>query len=198
MNVVNSRPLRLLVVDDIAENRTLLSRLFGKSGYEIAQADGGAAALNLIEQQSFDAVLLDIVMPGMDGIEVLKRIRKAHSQFNLPVIMVSGRSASDDISLARDLGANDFITKPIDFSTALACVQKSVASLHAAQGITPISEVTTELRSGGASSDKAASIPPHAARLLTLAKKFRREGNLSYAEQLEAKAAQISRSSGLA
>jgi DNA-binding response OmpR family regulator len=197
MNVVNSRPLRLLVVDDIAENRTLLSRLFGKSGYEIAQADGGAAALDLIEQQRFDAVLLDIVMPGMDGLEVLKRIRKAHSQSNLPVIMVSGRSASDDMSLARDLGANDFITKPIDFSTALACVQ-SIASMHAEQEKTPISEITAEIQGAGAGNDKAAPLPPHAARLLAMATKFRREGNLTYAEQLEAKAAQISRLSGVA
>jgi len=126
-----STAVRLLVVDDIIDNRNLLSRFFGSRGFQIAQAESGPAALALIEQQAFDAVLLDILMPGMDGIEVLKRIRKTRSQSNLPVIMVSGKSASMDISLAMDLGANDFITKPIDLAAALARVQSHLAPLQA-------------------------------------------------------------------
>jgi CheY-like chemotaxis protein len=118
---------RLLVVDDSADNRTLLTRFLTSRGFQTMEADSGAAALALIERQTFDAVLLDIIMPVMDGIEVLKRIRVTRSRFNLPVIMVSGKSAKIDIELALDLGANDFITKPIDFSVALARVEGNVA-----------------------------------------------------------------------
>jgi CheY-like chemotaxis protein len=123
----NNRPFRLLVVDDVADNRRLLHRFFGGRGFDIVEADGGAAALALIEQQKFDAVLLDIVMPGMDGIEVLKRIRARHASRSLPVIMVSGKTASLDFSLALKLGANDYITKPIDLSGALVRVHSHLS-----------------------------------------------------------------------
>ncbi len=118
-----TNPVRLLVVDDLADNRALLSRLFASRGFETAQADSGAAALAMIERQPFDAVLLDIMMPGMDGIEVLKIIRVTRSPSHLPVIMVSGKSAKMDIALALELGANDYITKPIDTADAFARVQ---------------------------------------------------------------------------
>jgi len=127
MSVANAHQTRLLIVDDIMENRALLSRFFSNRGFLIAQADNGAAALRSIERQSFDAVLLDVLMPGMDGIEVLKRIRATHSPFQLPIIMVSGKSATDDIKLALKLGANGYITKPIDLSAAFALVQKHLA-----------------------------------------------------------------------
>jgi DNA-binding response OmpR family regulator len=138
MSVVSSHQVRLLVVDDIEDNRNLLSRAFGNRGFQTAQADSGKAALTLIEQQSFDVVLLDIMMPGMDGIEVLKRIRATHSSIRLPVIMVSGRISGMDIKLALDLGANGYITKPIDFSVAFALVQSHLAPKR--DGVTPVAQ----------------------------------------------------------
>jgi DNA-binding response OmpR family regulator len=120
-------PVRLLVVDDIADNRAVLTRYFGDRGFEIDQADSGVAALAKLAQQRFDAVLLDILMPGMDGIEVLKKIRQVHSALDLPVIMVTAKAARMDIVLAMDLGANDYITKPIDFPVAFACVQNHLS-----------------------------------------------------------------------
>jgi DNA-binding response OmpR family regulator len=188
MNSASPRPLRLLVVDDIAENRSLLGRYFGKNGFEIAQADGGHAALDLIGRQSFDVVLLDIMMPGIDGLEVLKRIRQAHTQTALPVIMVSGRGASDDVALARDLGANDFITKPINLAAALVRVRNNLAS--AQRETTADSDPAGEVLGEITDNEKAARIPAEAARLLDLARKFRREGNSAYAERLTAKATQ--------
>ena len=82
----------LLVVDDIAENRDLFRRYFGSRGFQMAQADCGATALGLIKRQRFDAVLLDIVMPEIDGIEVLKRIREVNPKTELPVIMVARKA----------------------------------------------------------------------------------------------------------
>lgn len=131
MNAANCDRSELLVVDDAAENRNLLSRYFGARGFQVAQADCGVTALSMIEQQRFAAVLLDIVMPEIDGIEVLKRIRVAHTQADLPVIMVSGRSASRDVKLALDLGANDYISKPIDLAAALTKLQRALGALPA-------------------------------------------------------------------
>src|ERR1700693_5468462 len=70
---------RLLIVDDVADNRAILARQFGRRGYEIVEAEDGAKALCLIGEQAFDAVLLDVMMPGISGTEVLRRIRAQHS-----------------------------------------------------------------------------------------------------------------------
>lgn len=110
---------KLLIVDDIATNRDLLTRYFSARGFAVFEADSGSAALALIRQEQFDAVLLDIIMPVMDGIEVLKQIRASSTYAHLPVIMVSALSARDDIKLALELGANDYITKPVDLPGAL-------------------------------------------------------------------------------
>src|SRR5215212_5970237 len=111
---------RLLIVDDIADNRTVLARRFERRGFEISEADRGQRALDLIAQENFDLVLLDVMMPEMDGIEVLKRIREHHSSVALPVIMVTAKSQSEDVVQALQLGANDYVTKPVDFAVALA------------------------------------------------------------------------------
>jgi len=184
MNAVTSGQRRLLVVDDIPENRNLLSRYLGARGFQTAQADCGVTALKMIKQQQFDAVLLDIVMPGIDGIDVLKSIREIYAQRDLPVIMVSGQSASRDITLALELGANDYITKPIDLGAALAKLQRVLGAVPAKPAATPqVAETAVP--------QKAANLTPEAERLLDLATKFRREGNAAYAERLTAKAAQL-------
>jgi DNA-binding response OmpR family regulator len=110
---------QLLVVDDVAENRALLRRYFGTRGFHVIEADKGETALGLIGRRKFDLILLDIVMPEMDGLEVLKRIRLTHTSQRLPVVMVSGKTASMDFALAMKLGANGYITKPIDLAGAL-------------------------------------------------------------------------------
>jgi CheY-like chemotaxis protein len=119
---------KILVVDDVAANRELLSRYFGARGFQVAEADCGLTALSMIKQEHFDAVLLDILMPEMDGIEVLKRIRALWAKDSLPVVMVSALSAHRDVKLALELGANDYIGKPVDLPSALAKLQRAVDS----------------------------------------------------------------------
>lgn len=111
---------RLLIVDDIADNRAILLRRFQRHGFEVVEADSGQKALELIDSQEFDLVLLDVMMPGIDGIETLKRIRNQKSASALPVIMVTAKSESENIVESLGLGANDYITKPVDFAVALA------------------------------------------------------------------------------
>jgi len=114
---------KLLVVDDNEMNRDMLSRRLTRKGHTVEQAEDGKAALERIKKQSFDVILLDIMMPGIDGLEVLKTIRESRSVTELPIIMVTARDDTTDIVQALKLGASDYITKPLDFPVVLARVQ---------------------------------------------------------------------------
>ncbi len=122
---------KLLIVDDLPDNRAVLTRRFERRGFEIVEADCGPEALRLVNEQSFDCVLLDVMMPGMDGTEVLRRIRENFSPSLLPVVMVTAKSQSEDIVEALKNGANDYVTKPVDFSVALARVNSQIGRRRA-------------------------------------------------------------------
>ena len=119
-------PARLLIVDDIADNRAILARRFVRRGFEVVEAESGAQAIALIADHPFDAVLLDVMMPEMDGIEVLRHIRGDHTPLELPVIMVTAKSQSEDVVEALELKANDYVTKPVDFPIAFARVSAQI------------------------------------------------------------------------
>jgi diguanylate cyclase (GGDEF)-like protein len=142
---------RLLIVDDIADNRAILARRFQRRGFLIEEASSGADALALMETRPFDTVLLDVMMPEMDGLEVLQRIRQTHSASALPVIMVTAKSQSDDVVQALTLGANDYVTKPVDFNVALARVSSQVerkrAEHEARQSAERLLQMNQELES---------------------------------------------------
>ncbi len=116
-------PSRLLVVDDNEDNRDMLARRLQRRGYEVETAEDGASALARIEQEPFDLVILDIMMPGMSGLEVLERLRKTYPRAELPVLMATAKSDSQDMVRALSLGANDYVTKPIDFPVVLARIE---------------------------------------------------------------------------
>jgi len=107
MSLTEENGGRLLVVDDNEMNRDMLSRRLQRKGYSVEMADGGAAALQAVESDTFDLILLDIMMPDIDGMEVLTRLRKTHSQTDLPIIMATAKDESSDIVEALKLGAND-------------------------------------------------------------------------------------------
>src|SRR5947209_1425734 len=109
---LKSRPASLLVVEDEEMNRFVLRRRLEREGYSITLAEDGAKALALLEQQTFDLVLLDVNMPGLNGLQVLSRLRETHSPDELPVILVTARSQSEHLAEAFGLGANDYVTKP--------------------------------------------------------------------------------------
>ncbi|GIW80372.1 MAG: hypothetical protein KatS3mg105_2179 [Gemmatales bacterium] len=117
----------LLVVDDDEMNRDVLSRRLQRLGYHVLVAKDGTEALELIRTQPVDLVLLDVMMPGIDGLEVLTTIRESHSLVELPVIMVTARDQSGDMVAALQLGANDYVTKPLNFPVVLARIQTQLA-----------------------------------------------------------------------
>jgi phosphoserine phosphatase RsbU/P len=132
---VNAPAGSLLIVDDNPENRDMLSRRLQRRGYAVAAAENGARALEMIEGGAFDLVLLDVMMPVMDGLETLRRLRESRSVADLPVIMATAKGESEDVVQALRLGANDYVTKPINFPVALARIETQLSLRRAVQQI---------------------------------------------------------------
>ena len=130
----------LLVVDDNEINRDVLSRRLVQRGYRVAVAADGRQALQMLTIQPFDLVLLDIMMPEMSGFDVLKILRERHSAADLPVIMATASDQSGDIVEALTLGANDYVTKPLDFPVVLARIQTQLSLKRAIQEIQRLAE----------------------------------------------------------
>ena len=108
---VNS--LSVLVVDDVPLNVILIKKMLSQYTFEIRTASNGQAALDAIAEKKVDLVLLDLMMPVMDGFEVIRRLRAADETKDLPIIILSALNSEQDISKGFQLGANDFINKPI-------------------------------------------------------------------------------------
>lgn len=104
----------LLVVDDNEMNRDVLSRRLEKAGYEVIAVEDGKKALNVLENHKFDLVLLDIMMPEMDGFATLEAIRGKQETKELPVVMLTSVNELDDVKRCIGLGANDYVLKPYD------------------------------------------------------------------------------------
>jgi class 3 adenylate cyclase len=123
----------ILVVDDSEVNCTLLRRQLERASYRVTVARGGQEALRNIDEASFDLVLLDVMMPDINGLQVLESVRKRHGVGELPVIMATSNDQSEDIVQALTLGANDYVTKPFDFAVVLARVRAQLALRQAVE-----------------------------------------------------------------
>lgn len=111
---------RLLVVDDNEDNRDMLARRLRKRGFDVDEAEDGRSALARLDQHTYDLVVLDVMMPDMSGLDVLSRIRATRSRVELPVLMATAKTESQDVVEALERGANDYVTKPLDFPVVLA------------------------------------------------------------------------------
>jgi len=125
----------LLVVDDNEMNRDMLSRRLKAKGYAVDVAEDGQRALDKLADGGFDLVLLDVMMPGLSGIDVLKRVRATTTAAALPIIMATAKTQSEDIVEALKAGANDYVTKPLDFPVVLARVQGQLALKRAVEEV---------------------------------------------------------------
>lgn len=113
----------ILVVDDLEENRDLLARRLRREGYAVDVAEDGESALAMLEQRPFDLLLLDVMMPGLSGTEVVTRVRATHGPAALPIIMVTAVDASEGVVDALERGASDYVTKPFSFPVLRARVR---------------------------------------------------------------------------
>lgn len=118
------RPHRLLVAEDDAEIRQALDRILTYEGYEVVTAPDGAAALEAIGEQAPDAILLDVMMPFVDGITLCRLIRERGDR--TPVLMLTARHEVSDRVAGLDAGADDYVTKPFDLDELLARVRALV------------------------------------------------------------------------
>jgi adenylate cyclase len=119
---MSDAPARILVVDDLPENVRLLEAVLGARGYEVVSAADGLTALERVESASPDLVLLDVVMPGMDGYAVCRRLREREETAVLPVIMLTASDGAEKTQ-AIEAGADDFIPKPFDHQELLTRVR---------------------------------------------------------------------------
>src|SRR5205807_10539766 len=133
--MMNSRPTRLLIVDDNEMNRDMLARRLERKGYVVGVAESAQQLLQRSKQDGADLVLLDIEMPDVSGLEALKILREVYSPIELPIIMVTAKNQSEDIVKALDLGANDYLTKPVDFPVALARIATQLSHKRAQEAL---------------------------------------------------------------
>jgi sigma-B regulation protein RsbU (phosphoserine phosphatase) len=117
----------ILIVDDEELNREGLARRLRRHDYDVALARNGREAIELLARRPFDLVLLDIMMPGMNGLEVLKFLRRVDTLLDLPIVMVTAKGESEDMVEALELGANDYVTKPLDLPVVLARIRTQLA-----------------------------------------------------------------------
>ncbi|MBN1204531.1 MAG: sigma-54-dependent Fis family transcriptional regulator [Myxococcaceae bacterium] len=146
--------IAVLVVDDEESVRTFLAELLGNAGYQVRCASSGAQALEMLEGGSFDAVLLDVVMPEMSGLEVLRHYRSSGG--TAPVIVLSALAGADDAVRAMKMGASDYLSKPFSndeledvLARALgtrAPARQAVAPAPVRPGAVPMLESLTEAR----------------------------------------------------
>jgi len=132
---MNSRPSRLLIVDDNEMNRDMLARRLARKGYVIGLAESAKELLPRVKEDGIDLVLLDIEMPEVTGLDALQALREAYSPIELPIIMVTAKNQSDDIVKALEMGANDYLTKPVDFPVALARIGTQLSHKQAQEAL---------------------------------------------------------------
>lgn len=125
--MTKSRPY-ILVVDDMRENTLILQNFLAPKGYQVAAAFSGAEALELVEKNPPDVILLDLMMPGMDGFTVCQRLKQDPRTRHIPVVVLTGMSEREANVKALEMGADDFMAKPFDSVVLDARIRSSLRS----------------------------------------------------------------------
>jgi adenylate cyclase len=111
---MSEQPPLILVVDDNEMNRDMLQRRLERQNYQAVSAENGERALQMLREQAFDLVLLDVQMPKMNGYEVLEAVKSDHALKNTPIIMISAVDDLDSVVKCIELGAEDYLFKPFN------------------------------------------------------------------------------------
>ena len=112
----------VLAVDDIPLNLLLVQKMLAKFNFKLRTAANGQQALDAVAEQKPDLILLDLMMPGIDGFEVIRRLRADPSTADIQIVILSALNSNEDVVKGFNLGANDFIMKPIIMEKLLSCV----------------------------------------------------------------------------
>ena len=123
---IDPTSVNILIVDDIPLNILLIHKMLSRCKYNLLTANDGQQALDAIDANKVNLVLLDLMMPGIDGWEVIRRLRSKDDTKNLPIVILSALNSNEDVTKGLKLGANDFITKPIIMETLLNCVAETL------------------------------------------------------------------------
>jgi DNA-binding response OmpR family regulator len=137
--------VRVLLIDDDARLFELLSSYLGQNGVALERAGDGVAGLRMLAQDTYDAVLLDGMLPGMDGLEVLERIRKRSA---IPVLMLTARGDETDRVVGLELGADDYVAKPFSSRELLARLRAVLRRMAPAVGSERLSQNGVEVEVG--------------------------------------------------
>lgn len=126
---IDPKTVKILVVDDIPLNVLLVKKMLQPLGFETSEAEDGVVAMEKIEADKPDLILLDLMMPRMDGFEVLRRLRASDDTKSIPVIILSALNSNDDVAKGISMGAEDYITKPIIMDRLQSSVIKQLNKL---------------------------------------------------------------------
>jgi DNA-binding response OmpR family regulator len=118
----------VLVADDDEDILTLVALRFRRSGLEVILARDGEEALELIQTRAPDAAVLDIAMPKLTGLEVVRRLRDSEATKTLPIVLLTARAGDKDVELGLEAGADEYITKPFSPQDLYACVQSVLSA----------------------------------------------------------------------
>jgi len=114
---------KILIVDDEEDIRQVVGKFLVSNGYDVLTAEDGAKGWEIIQKQTPDLIILDLVMPIMDGVELLKKIKEHPSFQEIPVILLTGKSSDKDVLSGYAWGADYYITKPFKMQTIIAGVK---------------------------------------------------------------------------
>jgi len=155
---INNSDYTILIVDDVDANVLLLKLLITKAGYKTMTAYNGRDALEVVEKQSPDLILLDIMMPVMDGHEVARRLKEKREHAEIPIIFLSALNSTEDIIQGFKFGAADYVSKPFNKDELLTRINHQVSLIEAKRIIT---RQTEELRKTILGRDKLYSVIAH-------------------------------------
>lgn len=126
----------VLIVDDIPINVTLIEKMLKPFHFVIEKANDGQTALDIVADNKPDLILLDLMMPGINGYDVIKQLRAKEETKQLPIIVISALNSNEDVVKGYDLGANDFLTKPIIMNRLHTSVITQLNKAMEAKGMT--------------------------------------------------------------
>lgn len=121
----------VLAVDDIPLNLLLVQKMLSKFNFKMRTASGGQQALDAVAQEKPDLILLDLMMPGIDGFEVIRRLREDPATADIQIVILSALNSNEDVVKGFNAGANDFIMKPIIMEKLLSCVVNQLKIVEA-------------------------------------------------------------------